>query len=442
MTSPAPGIKVGPIRLVSGVTRRNLLAYFYAAFFTIGMVAFVSAMQPYLLTENLGISTDEEGWATGRLQFAYEIIVMVLMGPLGALADRIGRKPIYTVGFIWIGAAMILFPLVTTFGQLLACRMFYAVGSACITCMMATVLADYPRNETRGAMAAVSAVCNGLGVIMLVIIGGQLPRLFAGMGYDTLTAGRFTYWCGTVLCVISALVVFRGLKPGKPGAPKEHQPILELLAEGAAAARANPRIAVACVEAFVARGDLVVVSSFFVLWAKSAGMEQGLSLEEAISKGTQFAGLIAAVSLIWAPIWGRVLDSFDRVSVLAAAMLLAAAGYFWAGFSENPIATAFIPAAVVLGIGEFSAIVSGATLIGQEAPEDIRGSVLGLFNLCGSIGIVTITLVGGYLFDAWMPGGPFVAVGFVNLLIFFLAVAVRLRTGYRAPSAAVAAAGH
>jgi predicted MFS family arabinose efflux permease len=99
--------------------------------------------------------------------------------------------------------------------------------------------------------------------------------------------------------------------------------------------------------------------------------------------------------------------------------------YFWVGFSPNPIVAAFIPAAILLGIGEFSAIMSCAALVGQSAPEDIRGSVIGMFNFCGSIGILCITLLGGILFDAWMPGAPFVIVGVLNFIVCIGAIMVR-----------------
>ena len=83
--------------------------------------------------------------------------------------------------------------------------------------------------------------------------------------------------------------------------------------------------------------------------------------------------------------------------------------------------------------GEASALSS---LIGQEAPVDIRGAVMGLFNLCGSIGILCITLVAGYIFDAWMPGGAFIFVGCINLAVFATAVIVRQKVGYRDPRGA------
>ena len=70
----------------------------------------------------------------------------------------------------------------------------------------------------------------------------------------------------------------------------------------------------------------------------------------------------------------------------------------------------------------------------MEASEKVRGAVVGLFNLCGSIGTLTIVFVGGFIYDAWMPGGPFVMVGVINLLVMFGAIAVRRRSGYREPS--------
>ncbi len=433
-------VRLGPIWLSPGVTRRNALTYLYAAFFTIGLVAVVSFMQPYLLSENLGLPTDEEGRASSILQVSYELVVLLAVGPLGALADRIGRRPIYVTGFCWIGVAFMLFPLVENLVQLTLCRMFFAIGSASVTSMMATVLADYPLNRSRGLMIAASGVCNGLGALLMIILLSQLPALFGSLGYDTLQSGRLTYWFGSGLALISATVVWRGLKAGKPGQSKTRVPVTRLVREGTAAARRNPRILVACTEAFVARGDLVVFSTFFSLWARQAGVADGLSLEEAISMAGRFAALVSLANLLWAPVWGFILDRFDRLSALAGGMAIAATSYIWVGFSPDPLAAAFIPAAILLGMGEGSAILSGAALVGQEAPEDIRGAVVGLFNVCGSVGILTIASLGGVLFDAWMPGGPFVFVGVINAGIFLLAVAVRLKTGYRGPAEPAASA--
>ena len=395
-------------------------------------------MQPYLLTENLGIPGGRTRSGHSILALPYEFAFMLMVGPLGALADRVGRRPIYVAGFLWVGTVLGLLPLAENLLQLGVLRAMYGVGSACITSMMATVLADYPQERSRGKMLAGSGICNGLGAVMMVGLLSQLPRVFSEMGYDALMSGRMTYWCGTGLAVITALILSRGLKAGKPGKPQARQPVLRLVNKGIKEARRNPRISVACAEAFIARGDLVVVATFLSLWAKEAGLNSGLSLQEAVAKAGTLAVTVSVAQLLFSPVAGAVLDKVDRLTGMAMAMGIAGCAYLWVGFSPDPLAAAFIPAALMLGVGESSAILSGAAVVGQEANEDIRGSVVGLFNFCGSVGTLVVAVVCGFLFDAWMPGAPFVFVGFINLLILVAAIYVRLRTGYRAPDVSAA----
>jgi MFS family permease len=426
--------RLGSIELQSGVSRANAFTLLGAAFLGMGVVTFISVMQPYLLTENLHLPASEQGRATGILAFAFEATVMFFVVTYGAMADRIGRRPIFALGFLWAGAAMTIYPLAETLTQLVLCRMLFAVGSAAITGMLATVLADYPRERSRGLMVAASGLCNGLGAMFFVLVLSRLPELFARMGYTTLMAGRLTYWIAAAICVLSAIVVALGLKAGTPGAPKARHSLGRLLREGATAARRNPRIVLAYATSFVARGDLMLISTFFALWAKQAGIDQGLTLEQASSRIGMFIPIISGASLLWAPVWGPILDRLDRVTAVAVAIAMAGGAYLVAGFSTDPVATSFIPVAILLGIGEFSAILAGATLIGQEAPEAVRGSVIGLFNLCGSVGVLCISVIAGYVFDHWMPGAPFVVVGSANLLVLALALSVRRQTGYRAPA--------
>ena len=426
--------RFGPVWLNPGVSKRNAATYFYAALTTIGMVAFLSFMQPYLLEENLGIPAAEQGRATSLLALPYEFAFLLMVGPLGALADRIGRRPIYVVGFLWVGTVLVLLPLVETLLQLGVLRAFYGIGSACITSMMATVLADYPQERSRGKMLAFSGICNGLGAIIMVLLMGRLLlSTFSEMGYDDLMSGRLTYWCGAGLAIITALILSRGLKGGRPGKVAERVPVLKLVRKGAEAARGNPRILVACCEAFIARGDLVVVSTFLSLWAKEAGLLSGLSLPEAIGAAAGLAATVSSAQLLFSPVVGYFIDKVDRLTAMATAMGIAGVAYVWVGFSPDPLAMIFIPAALLLGMGEAAAILSGAAVVGQEASENIRGAVIGLFNFCGSVGTLTIVFVGGFLFDAWMPGAPFVMVGIINLIVMAGAIMVRRRTGYRPP---------
>ena len=239
-------------------------------------------------------------------------------------------------------------------------------------------------------------------------------------------AGRLTYAVAAIRACGTAISVFRGLKPGTGATDQTGMRIPVLLRQGLQATRNNKRLLVAYMEAFAARGDLVVIGTFFSLWAKQAGLDQGLTLEEAMKQAGLYAAIIQGSILCWAPVWGLILDRIDRLTAVCLAMLIAACGYTLVGLSSSPVGPAFIPAALLLGCGEIGAILSGLALVGQEAPEKIRGSVVGMFMLMGGFGLLTIGVIGGWVFDAWMPGGVFILGAGANAIVFIAALRLRI----------------
>jgi hypothetical protein len=69
-------------------------------------------------------------------------------------------------------------------------------------------------------------------------------------------------------------------------------------------------------------------------------------------------------------------------------------------------------------------VTASQTLIGQEAPAEHRGSIIGMFSFFGAAGVMFVTSVGGRLFDAIDPSAPFVMVGSINTLLFVAAIFV------------------
>jgi MFS family permease len=81
-------------------------------------------------------------------------------------------------------------------------------------------------------------------------------------------------------------------------------------------------------------------------------------------------------------------------------------------------------AAVLIGMGEMSANLATITLIGSEAPVKGRGAVIGLFSLCGAIGILMIAKFGGMLSGTYGPIAPFMLVVGANFVVLILAIPV------------------
>jgi hypothetical protein len=83
--------------------------------------------------------------------------------------------------------------------------------------------------------------------------------------------------------------------------------------------------------------------------------------------------------------------------------------------------------AVLLGAGQIAAIIVGQTLLGQEAPRDLRGAVFGLAGVVASAAILFTNALGGWLYDSVSRGAPFFLLAGVNFAIFLFGLRLARR---------------
>jgi len=416
--------KFGPVRLMPGVTRGHVAAYLWAAFVSIGIFTYATALQPYLLEVNIGVPAAERGVVSGDLQFWQEIVTLMSVGLFGAWSDRVGRRVVYIIGFLIAGLAYAAYPFADDVGQLLIYRLIYAVGIAALGGMLATVLADYPIDADRGKLTGISFFLNAIGALLFFAVLTRLPAMYQGFGATETEAGRFAYLTIAAVCVVSALIML-GLKPGAPEQVTERLPLMTLLRQGLSAGK-RPRIALAYAASFAARADLVIVALFLSLWVQTAALVDGATAVEATSRQGALFGIVQGSAMLWAPFFGWLADKVDRVTLVIMATVLSVAGYGWMGFTPDPaVGGAAFGAAALLGIGQASGILASQVLIAQEAPGAIRGAVIGMVGFFGALGILAISKVGGIAFDEWRPGAPFIIMAAANVLLLAYAIWVR-----------------
>jgi MFS family permease len=418
--------RFGPLALAAGVTRRHVQALIFAAFTTIGLLTFVAVATPYVLNANLHVPPSEQGGISGTLVVWTEITQLLTFSLFGIISDRIGRRQVYALGYLVMALGYALYPFASSTGELTVYRIVYALGVAATTCMLGTVLSDYPQERSRGRMVAVVGIANGLGVVLFAVLLAKLPRLLVDRGLEPVLAGRYTLALVAAVALVSGLVVAFGLRPGLPVEREERPPVPELVRAGLRAAR-NPRVALAYASAFVARGDLVILGTFTLLWGQSAAVSDGFSAAEAMEKGRVPFVVAQAAALLWAGGIYFLIDRFNRVTGLAICMGLASVGYLSMIFVGDPLLGTSLPLFALLGLGEISAFFGAQTLIGQEAPIAQRGSVVAFFNFCGAIGILVTSKAGGWLFDHVGPSGPFIMIGALNVAVLLGALVVRVR---------------
>ena len=421
------GRRFGPIWLVPGVSLLNMWAFSFAAFTTIGLLTFVASATPYVLNANLGIPVTEQGQYTGDLQFLNGIIMILVFAPAGILADRIGRRGVYAFGMFAMAVAYILYPLSSSLAELTFYRVIYAVGIGMATGMLQTVVADYPQDVSRGKMVAWGGILNGIGVVTVTFTIARLPGILVEAGYDPVAAGRYAHWVAAAFAILTALVVVTGFQKGAPVRHEEKPTLKETVMAGVVEGLRNPRIGLAYACGFIARSDLVVLGTFTTLWGQTAAQHAGMDPAQAVSHGARIFGTASLAALIWLPIIGAIVDRMNRITGVILCLMLAIIGFMSTVFIDDPLKPAALGWFALLGIGQISAFLGATVLISHEAPRRTRGSVVGMYNMVGAIGILVSVGVGGRLFDDIRPAAPFVFIGLLTILVALWGIVVRIK---------------
>ena len=418
---------IGPIKLSEGISRFNAVTYLYACIICIGILAGLNFIQPYILSVVLEIPRSEQGTVSGSLAFMQEIIAIILVSFFGILSDRIGRRPVMVFGTIVVALGFALFPYAESINELYIYRSVFAIGAAALSSILAIIVNDYPTEQSRGKFVSLHSVLNALGVAIFAAFLGRLPTVFTNMGYDTITAGRFTMLLVAGLAFLSGLIFAVGLKGGTPENQKEKLGFKHLMATAIKSMK-NPRISLAFAATLLARADVSVNGIFISLWAATSAIDLGLTTGEAFKQVVPVIVITNLLSIVWAFLFGSIIDRINRVTAMVVAMALGVIAYGLIVFVDTPLNYSYLPIFILISASAIGTVIATASLIGQEAPVRERGSVIGVSAFFGACGILVATSVGGLLFDTFGPKGPFLLICFTHSVILLGAIFVRIKS--------------
>ncbi len=104
----------------------------------------------------------------------YLLTIAVLLLSIGRWADMVGKKRIYTAGYLVFMAGSLACGLSTTIGILISARVFQSIGGAMMMALGTAIITENFPPEERGKALGISGLMVSLGIIAGPILGGVI----------------------------------------------------------------------------------------------------------------------------------------------------------------------------------------------------------------------------------------------------------------------------
>jgi MFS family permease len=345
----------------------------------------IHALLPLYLVTVLGASM----LTVGLIEGVAEALAMVTKIFSGALSDYLGkRKLLAAMGYGLAAFTKPVFPLAPTIGWLVAARFVDRIGKGIRGAPRDALIADLSPADLRGASYGLRQSLDTIGAVL-----GPL----AAMLLMLVLADNFTtvFWIAVIPAFASfAVILFWVSDPDRPaatGAARLRLSLSELTRMGAAywivVGVAGVFTLARCSEAFL------------LLRAQSVGVPLAL-----VPVVLVIMNVVYAVSA-WPA--GALSDRLGRYNLLAGGFALLVVA---------DLALAFANGITMLGTGValwglHMGLTQGllASLVADHAPEPLRGTAFGMFNLVTGIATLLASVIAGALWDAIGPSGTFLA---------------------------------
>jgi MFS family permease len=326
---------------------------------------FTTAFGAHGIAANLGGHSDDAVTSLpvlGGLLALYDGAEVLLKPLFGALADRIGARPVLLGGLVAFAAASALYVVADSPGWLWAARLGQGAAASAFSPSASALVARLNPAAKHGRAFGSYGFCKSIGYTLGPLLGGVL--VWAG-------GLRLLF---TVLAVLGAAVaVWAGLAvPVVPPLPKARQTVLDLARRLADPVFLAPTAALAA-----ATAALSVGVGFLPVSGRAAGLGT-------VATGAAVSVLAGCAALVQ-PRAGRALDDgrLTTRSGLAAGLSLTAAGLACAML---PGLTGILLAAALIGAGTGLITPIGFAALAASTRAERLGQTMGTAELGRELG--------------------------------------------------------
>jgi MFS family permease len=333
----------------------------------------VFALLP-VLSVHAATLADATPFLIGMAVGAYGLTQAGMQIPLGALSDRIGRRPVIAGALLLLAAGSVVAAVSDTIYGVILGRLLQGAGA--ISAALVAFIADATRESVRTRSMALYGIGFGVSFMVAVVAG---PVIAANFGVD----GVFWVAAGAALAAILMLFILPDVARPKPRASYSLRPAF------------RPDLLRLDLYVFLLHA---ILTASFVALPFLFGDRLGLAMTD---HWMMYLGALALSLAITVPLIMRD-DRQGRTANLRIAIVLIAVaelGFAFLGFS-----TVAIFLALALFFGGFNFLEAGLpSRLSGLADDAVRGASLGVFSTAQFLGIFTGGLLGGRFLASGTP---------------------------------------
>ncbi len=333
----------------------------------------VLPIMPFYI-EHFGAGGRELGW----MMSTYSLMQLICAPLWGILSDRIGRKPVLTIGVLGYAITLLLFGLATNFWMLFLARALSGIlSSATMPTAMAYIGDQAPEKERSGGMGQLGAAM-GVGIVVGPLLGGFLST-------DSLSLPFFIGAGLAFVAFLLVIVILPESRVSQPAAYKQARLSLEMLRQ-----------------TFLSPVGILLLLIFVMSFGLTSFQGiTGLYVIDKFAFDTKQVGAIWMVMggmliVVQGTVIGPLTKRFGESFLIRAGLIGGALG-----FIAMSLAVGYVTTLLALGFFTVALALIGPALnahISRFAGEH-QGSIMGLNSAATSLGRVIGPLWAGYLYE-------------------------------------------
>ena len=354
------------------------------------------------------------GFTLGMILGSYSMMQFFFSPIWGRLSDRVGRRPVLIGSLAGNVVGYAIFAISNDVTLLMISRIVSGIAAANIATAQAYV-ADTTTLENRAKGMGLIGAAFGLGFIFGPPTGGILAHWGTSLGYH---GNLFPGILAATASLAAVLIAIFQLPESKDPAlrPRSGLP---------------PQFDPSMLRIVVSNGGLhLAIITLFLMILAFSGMEPSVVLygKDRFDFTTKELGyFFGFMGVIVAALQGGVIGRVARRFGDIGAATLGSVSLF-IGMMLIPIVStipALVVVAIFIAIGQGFVYPSLTSHISKLAPDEHRGSILGISTASSSLSRVFGPIIAGVLYDHWAARGAFWGLGAGVFLGILMAIALR-----------------